>query len=217
VDGVSTGELLGAVTFFLLVLLVIGAGVRRWWVGQGHGQAIATFATSKGLTYVPRDDREVRHYGFPFGTGRHRRAENIVNGRLDGRLIMAFDYVYDVPEHRRRAKTARYGVVFMRLPNELPTVQVVDRSLPVADTPDLQGVVLGDPDFDARFEVRTTDPVYAGLVLQQEARKALLACSHVALRIHGIEVVSWKQGRLDDLDPHLEAMCALADDLTLER
>lgn len=214
-EGVSTTDVLGAVALFLVVLAIIGSGVRRWWIGQGHGQAIASYASSRGLTYVPRDDRQVRHQGFPFGTGRHRRAENIVNGRLDGRLVMAYDYVYDVADRGRRTRTARFGVVFLRLPQELPTLQVVDRSTPVADTPDLQAVVFNDPEFDQRFEVRTTDTVMAGLVLHGRARKALLACEHVAVRIQGIEAVSWKQGRLDDLGPHLEALCALADDLSL--
>lgn len=213
--GITLRDVLISLVFFLVLLGLIAIGVRQWWLTRGHGQAVADYATNRGLTYVPRDDRQVRDYGFPFGTGRHRRAENIVNGRLDGRLIMAYDYVYDTADHGRRHRTARFGVVLMRLPQALPTLQVVERDEPVADTPDLQNVRLGDPDFDDRFEVRTADPVLAGLVLQEQSRKALLACGHVALRIHGSEVLSWKSGRLDDLEPHLAAMCALADDLSL--
>lgn len=213
--GLSTTDVVVAVLLFLVIAAVLALGVRRWWVGQGHGQAVAAYAKERGLTYVPRDDREVRHYGFPFGSGRHRRAENIVNGRLDGRLVMAYDYVYDMPDRRRPSRTARFGVVFLRLPQAMPTVQVVERVTPVADTPDLVAVTLGDPEFDERFEVRTSDTVMAALVLHERVRKSLLACPTVAVRVHGNEAVSWKPGRLDDLAPHLEALCAVADDLTL--
>lgn len=212
--GITTRDVLSGLAFFLLVLSLLAVGVRSWWTSRGHGQAVAQFATGRGLTYVPRDDRQVRTYGFPFGVGRHRRAENIVNGTLDGRLIMAYDYAFVPSEHGVR-RTSRFGVVFMRLPQPLPTLQVVERSEPVDDSPDLATVLAGHPDFDERFEVRTNDSVLAGLVLQEQSRKALLACNHVALRIHGSEVLSWKTGRLDDLEPHLQAMCALADDLSL--
>lgn len=213
--GLSTTEVVGAVALFVVILVVLGLGVRRWWYEHGHGQSVAAYAKERGLTYVPRDNRQVRDYGFPFGSGRHRRAENIVNGRLDGRLVLAYDYVYDVPHRARRPLTARYAVVFLRLPQALPTLQVVERSTPVADTPDLVKMTVGDAAFDERFEVRTSDTVMAGLVLHGQTRKALLACANVAVRVHGIEAVSWKPGRLDDLAPHLEALCAVADELSL--
>lgn len=213
--GVTTRDVLMAVVFFLLVLTLLAVGVRSWWTTRGHGQAVAQFATTRGLTYVPRDDRQVRAYGFPFGVGRHRRAENIINGTLDGRLVMAYDYVFDRAEHGRLRRSSRFGIVLMRLPQPLATLQVVERAHPVDDSPDLATVRVGDPEFDERFEVRTSDSVLTGLVLGEQSRKALLACNHVALRIHGSEVMSWKPGRLDDLDPHLQAMCALADDLSL--
>lgn len=204
----SLTDVLVSVGLFLVILAMIAFATRNWWVQRGHGQSLAALASDRGLQYVPRDDRQVRAYGFPFGVGHGQRAENVLFGQIDGRKVLAYDYVFEV-EGRRRP--VRFSAVFVRLPVALPELEVVE------EAPErflgIEPVRFGSDEFDGRFHVRAAERKLAHAIVHPRTMLALMACKQVAVRIQGAEALSWKRGRLGtgDLDRHLAAIAALID------
>jgi hypothetical protein len=203
---------------FLVFLLLLAGGalvVRNWWAHRGHGQLLAALAAERGLTYVPRDDRQVRPIGHPFGIGRKQRADNVLYGEVDGRRVMAFDYSFELRWWGQLWLPVRYGVVLVRLPVALPEMEVVEEG-PQDKASTFLGldfVVTHDADFNERFRVRAQDKDLAQEVLSRWTQEALLQRPPLRLRIRGHEAFSWKRGRLlpHELDVHLDSLAALVD------
>lgn len=203
---------------FLLVLAGIATTTRNRWVDKARPLELARLAAERGLTYVPRDDRQLPEDGHPFGIGRDHRCENVLYGEVAGRKVLAFDYAFALRQAVGGWRTQRFGVVMVRLPAALPELEIVEEG--PEDKPDtflgLDFVVTEDADFNERFRVRAADRSLAGEILQPWTQRALMACPPLRLRIRGNEAISWKRGRLGlgDLDRHLSAIAALIDGIS---
>ncbi|MDV6013293.1 hypothetical protein [Haloechinothrix sp. LS1_15] len=116
-------------------------------------------------------------------------------------------------DYRRRLTLRRYQVVLVELPVAVPDLDIARRGflgrtirsrfgLSSKDV-DLTGQQIGTEEFDAEFEIATADPEFARRMFTPDACSWLLRSSlsrESPVRIHGNEMVTWREGRINPTD-----------------
>ncbi|MCW2665067.1 MAG: hypothetical protein JWN57_29 [Frankiales bacterium] len=197
-----------------------GAGWLAWEYEQRRRRAWAALAQARGWQYALENPALADAFaGEPFGTGRRRRATDVLTGAWRGRPMAAFTYSFQTTTSgspgQQQTQTHRYGVLALRTPGFLPQIELTPQNVltRVAGALGFAGVELESEDFHARYRVTAQDPRLAYDVLHPRAMQLLLDRPPVAVRLLGADAVSWDSGRLDagDLLVRLETVSDLLD------
>ena len=179
----------------------VAIGYVAYRADRARRQAFAALAKQRGWTYAEEDDRYAdRFSGTPFGTGSHRRARNVVTGRLGDRPIVAFDYSYvtsSTDAHgNRQSRTHRYAVCALSLPTFLPSLTVSPENVltRIAGALGFDDVEFESEEFNRRFRVRAEDRKCASDILHPRTLELLLAGEPLSWRVAGSDLIAWDGG-----------------------
>jgi hypothetical protein len=187
----------------VLVVLVLMAAVAWFSYVQAkkRQELFHQFALGQGWTWVARDDSWAdRFAGQPFGTGDHRRADNVLQGSFGARTMVAFDYSFqthtDNGKGGRSTTTHRYAVCALALPAWVPKLELVPEGLlgRIGTALGMQDVELESEDFNRRYRVRCDQPKFAYDVLPPRTMEALLGQPALHLRLADTEALCWEDG-----------------------
>jgi hypothetical protein len=181
---------------------VAGAGWLTLQWEQRHRRALAALAEQRGWTFTASDDSWTAAFpGTPFGTGRRRRARNVLYGVVDGRETVAFEYSFSTVSGdgngNQQARTHRFAVAAVLLPEAVPTVELGPRTVlsRLASALGAGDVELESEDFHRRYRVAAHDPRFASDVLHPRTMEQLLAGAPAHPRLAGRDALTWDAGR----------------------
>src|SRR3954452_22706671 len=176
---------------------------RSYKAEQKRREQLMVWCTSAGYTFTVDDPRWCERWSTaPFGQGDHRKAHNVITGRLHERTFAAFDYSYQTHSTDSRGNTTttthRYLVTTLQLPTWLPSLQVTPESVftRIGNVLGLDDIELESEDFNRRFRVHARDRKFATDVLSPRTMQALLDRPSMSWRIEGTDVLSWQDGKL---------------------
>jgi hypothetical protein len=198
----------------VVVVAGLAVGARRAAVAnRRRAAALAQLAALQGWARRDRDDAlPERFTGVPFGRGIDRRAEDILEGAVQGRPFVSFDYVYDLVHGEDRTQNT-HAVCAVTLPSPVPRLEIFPPiPLPLlGHRSDLPVVPTGHAELDRRYRVRTRHPEFARRVLSPAAVELLLAPDFLSACywLDGDHAVCWDyEGR--DADRLLHELATLA-------
>lgn len=207
----------------LLALLVVAPGAVALALLRRHDRrrrgALAALADERGWSYTPRDDALARRFaGEPFGQGGRRRATHVLRGMSAGREVVAFDYSFVTYTHdgtQQRAVTHSFAVCALRLPTELPRLQLTGANVLTRAAGALTGsaLLLENEEFNRRYHVTADDRRFAYDVLHPRLLEELLAAPTLNLRLQGADALTWERGSTsaDTLPARLQTLARLVD------
>lgn len=211
------------VVVFVLVALVVllMAGLVGWVYlrAKRRRELLHQYATSQGWNWVARDDSWTQRFaGTPFGTGDHCRADNVLQGTVGGRPMVAFDYSYQThssDSEGQRTTTHRFAFCALQLPASVPKLELVPEGVlgRIGTALGMQDVELESEDFNRRYRVRCDQPKFAYDVLSPRTMAALLTRPALHLRLARTDALCWDSGRHSpaQLLARLDALCVLLD------
>lgn len=200
-----------AAVLALLVATVAASSRRAAERRRGH----ATLAHAREWEYRPSDPALVdRFTGAPFGSGRSRRATNVLLGHHDGRPFTAFDYHHTTGSGDSSSSQV-HSVLALNLGVHAPDLAVGPTTMLRRWVDSLTGrdIVIGDPAFDAAFTVHSPAPEFAVDVLLSQVREVMQHHPGVAWRITGDSLLVIRSGQHSpaEIDAKLHLMDALLD------
>lgn len=153
--------------------------------------------------------------------GSNRYAYNIINGRWDGRDLIAFDYHYEThsTDSKGRSQTHHHHFSAVMLRTDLTLKPLVIRAENLFDK--IAGVFgFDDIDFESaefsrRFCVKSPDRRWAYDVLHPRAIQFLLDSPKFSIELDGRYVMAWRGGRFSvaDREAALRVIDGLLDQL----
>ncbi|HEU5034601.1 MAG TPA: DUF3137 domain-containing protein [Mycobacteriales bacterium] len=194
-------------SFFLLVVAAAAAiallAYRNWKKERQRRDLLFVWATNSGYTFSVEDDSWCERWqGAPFDQGDHRRARNVVTGRLADFPLTAFDYSFETHSSdgrgSRTTTTHRFAVAALQLPGYLPTLQVTPENLltRIGNAIGLDDVELESEEFNRAFRVHATDRKFASDVLTPRTMEFLLTRRDFSWRIEGADIIGWQNGEM---------------------
>lgn len=209
-----------AVWIVVAIVVVCAFLGYRYYAAKKRREAFQAWARSRGWTYSERDDSFAERFdGTPFGQGDSREARNVVQGKHEGRPVIAFDYSYQThstdSKGNRTTTTHRFNVVAVGLPAALPTLQVASEGLfgSIGRALGFHDIELENEQFNKRFKVTSGDRKFAYDVLNPRTMELLMAETGPAWRIERGDLLGWERGRLEPalIERQLSFLCRLAD------
>jgi hypothetical protein len=190
---------------------------RNWQQEQRRREQRLAWATNSGYGFAVEDDSWCERWQDPpFGQGDHRRARNVVTGRLGDYPMAAFDYSYQTHSSDgrggRTTTTHRCAVATLQLPTYLPRLQVTPENLfsRLGNVLGLDDIELESEQFNRAFRVHADDRKFASDVLTPRTMEFLLTRRDFSWRIVGADILGWQDG-------HLSPAVALETTSTLQR
>ena len=207
----------GLVVVLLLGYLSYRSAKKRW-------ETLSALAAQRGWTYADQDDRWIdRFTGEPFGQGHDRQALNVLSGRYDGRVFVAFDYRYSTTESTTDAQENRqshtevhpFSVVGIDSGVALPDLAVTPENFLGRFVGRLTGfdIDLESEAFNRAFTVHADDRKFATDVLHPRMMEYLLQVPDRGWTLRGGWLLAVRPGqhsvaemdtRLSDLDGILD-------------
>jgi hypothetical protein len=191
----SFGEL---TPLFVVGFIVIAILVTIWGYQQAkkRREEMAAWARSMGLSFSARKDRHMDDRFREFSClqeGHSRYAENVVEGRIGDRNIIAFDYHYTTGSGK---STTHHHISPVILDVDLPLKPLSIRPEHVFDkVTEMLG--FDDIDFElnefsSRFYVKSLDRKWAYDVIHQATMEFLLASPTFHLQFSGRHVIAYR-------------------------
>lgn len=207
-----------------LLVIAIAVGIAlvgyQFYRAKKRREAFQSWAAGHGWTYTQQDDSFTeRFHGTPFDQGDHRRAKNVVQGQLDGRPIVAFDYSFQTHSTDSNGNTTTqthyFSVVATGLAASLPRLQVTKEGLfgSLGRALGFHDIELENEEFNKRFKVKCEDRKFAYDVLHPRMMQMLLAADGPAWRIDHTDLIAWDKGKLAPavIEAQLRFLDAIAD------
>ncbi|GAA1947998.1 hypothetical protein [Amycolatopsis minnesotensis] len=208
--------------WFGIAVVLLGAYGGYQWRRKRRGRDARSEAAARlGWQYDSSDPALADRYsGEPF--------DQVANGRAVHHVFRG--------EHRDREATvfqldfaaagtgtggAAYRVTTVGLPSPKPGVAVSRRGSSRVRGFGLGVREIGDPDFDAAFEVTAEDAAFARDLLMADVRAWLREdprAGDTPFRIQGTEIITWRHGPVDpgDLHTDVDFLCDLLDRIPRE-
>ncbi|WP_408895421.1 hypothetical protein ACJ5H2_10995 [Nocardioides sp. R1-1] len=201
--------------FVAVLALLVAAVVASSRRAAERRQSLAALAHAREWEYRPSDPALVdRFRGAPFGSGRSRRAVNVLLGHHDGRPFTAFDYHHTTGSGDSSSSHV-HSVLALNLGVHAPDLAVGPTTMLRRWVDSLTGrdIVIGDPAFDAAFTVHSPAPEFAVDLLLSDVREVLRHHPGVAWRITGDSLLVIRSGQHSpaEIDAKLHLMDALLD------
>jgi hypothetical protein len=205
-----------------LVGLVVLAAVTTARSRRRRTETLAGYAAQREWRFSPSGaGLERRFRGDPFGRGHSRRATNVIEGWHEGRAFLAFDYSYvsgtgdDATTYRCSVITMHLGAYLGESAAPVPMLQVAPQGALGRFFNGLFGrdLLVGDPVFDAAFQVRTDSPELAHDVLHRDLTTMLTTLQDRAWRLQDDSMLMFRQGQHApaEIDAVLASMRAILD------
>lgn len=204
-------------------IVVVGAILYFQW--QSHKKKVAeftNFAKQRGWQYLQHDRGLGRRFlGKPFDDGRNRRGKHALRGKHRDRHVLAFEYSYQEVQgsgDNRKTKTYHYTVAALKLPKDMPTLQVGpegwgSKLVGAVGFRDLQ---LESEEFNKKFRIKGENDKFSYDVLHPRMMEWLLAdqrAQSVPFRFERGDLVAWTEGKIDlqRVDWMVEYICDIVD------
>ncbi len=187
-----------ALVVLLWLVFVPGVVVATFWYQARRGRQLRAWAAASGWTFVGSDPSLVdRWRGAPFGTGRSRKATEVMVGRWSERPVVSFTYSY-VTGSGKSQSTHHFHVLALPLPALLPDLELTpdglgSKLLTMLGAEDIQ---FESEDFNRAWRVTAADPRFAHDVVHPRLMERLLAPDARGARLHiaGTDILSWAAG-----------------------
>jgi hypothetical protein len=190
----------------VLVTLGVLTGRRKW----ARENSLKKMATRRGWSYAPaRDDLAAHLPGAVFDRGQARRCRNLIRTELGGLPATALDYSWGTVtaktledgRHVPVSTTFRLKVLLVELPVSQPRTSAAPAGLLPRLGVSLSGdeVTVGEPAFDAGYQVRTQDPDAARALLAP-LTGTLLRREDQGLEADDTLLLLYRPGQLDPAD-----------------
>ncbi|QTE29623.1 hypothetical protein [Pengzhenrongella sicca] len=193
-DGVA---LLVGVVFVALIAAAVAAIVIS---GRRQKARLLAWTAQTGWSLrASAPELTERWTGEPFGIGSGRRATNVLTGTWQGRPAMAMQYMYTTRSGKQTTRHIR-EVVVLTLPAFLPTLELRPEDLGTRLVKAFGGqdIEFESEDFNRAWRVTSRSPKFAHDVVHPQLMERLLRPGAEAnLRIEGLDILTWRTGRLD--------------------
>ncbi|WP_062517718.1 DUF3137 domain-containing protein [Demequina gelatinilytica] len=192
--------------FVGVIVLMVVLGVRGFLGARRRRDAIAATVAANHLGHLAEDPARVTYFSSPpFGTGRRRRARDIVWGTMSGRPFETFAYSYETEsrdsEGRTSTTTHTFQVTWVPLPAPLPTVRFTGDNALLRALGKLGGRDLDTEshEFNQRWKVWSEDERVAHAILTPTVIDRLLRRDIVgrAFVVEGAALYSYAQSASD--------------------
>ncbi|MCX8036401.1 MAG: hypothetical protein N3D11_04965 [Candidatus Sumerlaeia bacterium] len=174
--------------------------------------AWAELAARLGCTYYAEDPHNIPeshpHALFHRGFGRH--AYNAIEGRVENRDVLCFDYLYKERHgsgKNRRTETYHFTCLLMRPPVAFQPLFIrpetfLDR---IGEFIGFDDIDFESDEFSRRFHVKCADKKFAYDILHPRAMELLLDCGKIHIEAQGDSILFYYTGRLS-LPDKVEAL-----------
>ena len=158
--------------FFFVVagifVLVIVIAVHQWKAKKRRREGMATWAMSRGMTFVPEDKAMPTRFDFAlFERGDGRGCDNVATGTWEGTEVHLADYWYydesrDSDGSRSRSYR-RFSVAVLRIDAVVPAVRIERETVfsRLADHVGFRDIEFESEEFNRRFDIRSPDRQFA--------------------------------------------------------
>jgi hypothetical protein len=193
----------------IVLAMVAVARAGRGGTSRGGG-AVAEAAEHLGLSYAAAADKEFRnrYRDLPEVPG-NARIKHVVEGELDGRALVVFESSYMIYTGQTTIPVA--NTVYAVASPDWPVVHVTPRGV-LSRLYNKLGVATGlrleNPDFNARFSIKTDDEDFAIALLGPDMQAFMLTKTRVRWRVGRGRVCLTYSGTLkpDRLEMSLDRM-----------
>lgn len=209
---------MGVLVYVGVALVAIGVfAYVRYKREQARRGLLFQWATANKWRFAVADDSwAARWNGPPFDEGDHRRVRNVIVGTWKTHDFASFDYSYETHTSNanggRTTSVHRFTVASLRLPTDLPRLQVTPESLlsRVGHAFGMADIDLESEDFNRAFRVTCPDPKFASDALTPRTMQLLLSRSHFSWRIEVSDLICWWSGEQTAVDV-TEALSTMSD------
>lgn len=180
--------------FLLVGALFIALAIHSWKLEQKRRAEFVLFCKAHGLTFSPSRDHTLAHT-FDFlpeiANGSNRYAENIIQGMLEDRQIIAFDHHYETKSRDSEGRTSTrhhyHCVVALSLPAAFPNLRIVPESLlsKAAQALGYDDIDFESHEFSRAFCVRSKDRKFAYDFCNPAMMEVLLTRKSLRLALQG--------------------------------
>ncbi|HVF74924.1 MAG TPA: DUF3137 domain-containing protein [Acidimicrobiales bacterium] len=175
--------------FFFVVAgvfaLVIAVAVHQWQAKNRRREALATWALTRAMTFVPVDKSMPTRFDFAlFERGDGRGCDNVASGTWEGFDVHVADYwFYEESSDSKGGRSRnyrRFSVVLLRIDAMVPHVRIERETAfsRLADHVGFRDIEFESEDFNRRFDVRADDRQFAFKLLDARFIEWLLAATH---------------------------------------
>ncbi len=149
-----------------------------WWTDQPEAPPLTEWATGHGWSVTDGDSAEDAPLvdliaSAPMRLDPYHRARGVVHGQVGGRLMTAFEIVYE----RGRDRVRRYAVTAAPSLIPLPTLRLVPARFWSHKTGGMVALPSGDGAFDLRWTLLVAEDAPIARQLLTEPVRALLLAS----------------------------------------
>lgn len=184
--------------FVIIAAAFVGVAA---WRGAVRGKALQAWAQSRGMTVLPgRDSRfDDRHPSFrALRRGHSRYAHHRMEGSVDERHVIAFDYHYVTGSGKNRRIHQFSGLLVESLiplkPLLMRSESVFDR---IGEMFGLDDLDFESAEFSRAYHVRSSDRRWAYDVLHARTIDFLLQHPKHNLQFDATHVLIWRERRFD--------------------
>ncbi len=184
----------GVIVVLVLLGLLVAGGLAygSYLAAKRRREAFAALAAAHGWVWTERDDRwAARFDATPFGTGRDRRASNVLTGAHDGRPLVAFDYRYSTTRTttvngrtQHRTEDHPFSVVGLDAGARFPELAVSPQGFwnQIVDAVTGNDIDFESADFNDAFTVTCPDRKFASDVIHPRMMELLMRAPDLAWR-----------------------------------
>ena len=213
------GDSSGSVLVVLGMVAVVVVFVVGLWLQKKRHERFGAWALANGWTYAESEPGLTSmSSGQPFGSGRARRATEVLRGTFESRPVVSFSYAWTTGSGKNRT-THHAHVVALSLPAYLPTVEVTPEGLgaKLAKLVGVQDIQFESDDFNRAYRVAAGDERTGHAIVHPRLMERLLRADAFdsAWRIDGTSILSWETGTtdLDRLASRLGLLAAVVDSI----
>lgn len=195
--------------FILFVGGAIALGIYGWHAAQKRRQALAEWATAKGLSYSQGNDRSLDAIYGCFSCllqGANRYGYNVMRGEWARRLALAFDYHYETYSHdnkgRRRTHHHHFSAVILGCDLTLKPLFIRPENIfdKVTEFFGWDDIDFESAEFSRKFYVKSKDKKWAYDVIHQRTMEYLLAQPRFTMEFEGRHVIAYRSSRFSVAD-----------------
>ena len=220
---VTLGLKVGIFNRFVFAFICVAALVAlAYWVFRvmeqsRHARRLREFALTHGWTYHEQGGAVVAGLtGFPFGEGRDRMVEDLVEGTYGGHPCASYTYRFEQRVAGERTAEQLFTVTQVSLDVPYQRLDLVPEDIGsrLLNAVGFADIDLESAEFNRTWRVQCADKRYAVDFLDPRMMQLLLTnrMQGVAVRVDGNRVFAWSAGvaNVKDLSRRLDLVCGVA-------
>lgn len=198
------GDMGAAPIFVLFLVIVVVAVVIGSIQAAKRREAWKQLAQRLGCTFSARDPFNIE-YSYPqalFRRGHGRRAYNVLHGRVEGRDVCCFDYVYKTSSGtgKDRSEQSHYHTcLLLTSPIAFQSMSIRPESFfdRIGEFFGLDDIDFESDEFSRRFHVKSADKRFAYDIIHTRTMELLLRCGKIHLEANSTSLLFYYSGSLN--------------------